>query len=296
MIGGTKGHLLLGVSLALICDIWMAQTVWASPQSPPMPFSSVSSSFEKDQQFSLVFSDEFDAEHLDDTRWVRCYWWANDLCTNSGNKELQLYSRKNVSLSEGLLRLKADYDVLKNRSGRMFPFSSGMVTTGILYDEKPSPSRFSFRYGHLEVRAKAPRGKGLWSALWLLPERLVSRPEFDLMEVLGDSPSRLRMHMHDKDEDGKPKSWGQDRVGADLSQDWHTYSLDWSPSAIVWYLDGTEQWRIDDRTLIPDEKLYFLANLAVGGEWPGAPDAQTRFPAEFLIDYVRIWQWVKAVP
>lgn len=268
--------------------------LWSAPihaEPDPVPLARKLTSIKEAGSLSLVFFDEFDGVELDPSRWVRCYWWADDLCTNSGNKELQLYSRTNVSLKDGKLRLKADYDVLRDRKGRLFPFSSGMVTTGTLYSEKGSPARFSFQYGHLEVRAKVPSGKGLWPALWLLPDSLVSRPEIDVMEVLGDSSTLLRMHLHGKDPAGKRRSWGQDRDdGVDLSKDWHIYSLDWTPDALIWYLDGVEQWRFEDPDVIPAQPLYFLANLAVGGEWPGAPDVNTQFPAEFLIDYVRIWQ------
>ena len=110
------------------------------------------------------------------------------------------------------------------------------------------------------------------------------------MEVLGDSTDKLRMHIHYLDSEKKEQSDGHTNLAPDLSQDWHVYALLWQQDKLVWYLDGDEQWRFEEALHIPAEKLYFLANLAVGGQWPGAPDANTAFPSDFLIDYVAIWQ------
>lgn len=240
--------------------------------------------------WKLVFGDEFDGPLVDQRKWVHCYWWANETCTNSGNREMQLYRRENRLQGDGVLYLRADYDALYDRDGKFFPFGSGMITSGVLFDTRSLPPRFSFQYGYVEVRAKIPAGKGLWPALWLLPENLEERPEIDIMEILGDSTDKLRMHFHFKDGSGENGSAGKTQSVDDLSLDWHIYGLLWDADKIVWYLDGKEQWRFAQKALVPKEKLYFLANLAVGGEWPGAPDRNTPFPANFLIDYIRIWQ------
>ena len=240
--------------------------------------------------WSLIFADDFSGSELDPARWVTCYWWADDLCTNSGNKEMQLYSRKNLFLDNDTITMRADFDALIGPKERFFPYSSGMITSGIRYSEKPAPSRFAFQFGYVEVRAKPPAGKGLWSALWLLPDRLTSRPEIDIMEVLGDSGDKLRMHIHYRDKNDKRKSIGETLSVEDQTGGWQIYGLLWQPDRITWYLNGKAMWSVTDRHAIPTEKLYFLANLAVGGEWPGAPDKDTRFPADFLLDYVRIWQ------
>ena len=77
---------------------------------------------------------------------------------------------------------------------------------------------------------------------------------------------------------------------ADLSASWHVYGLTWDPDAIRWYLDGKEVWSFTDKRYIPSEPMYLLMNLVVGGDWPGAPNAQTKFPSRFSVDYVRVWQ------
>lgn len=237
-----------------------------------------------------VWAEEFGGSSLDLETWTTCYWWNNNGCTNTGNKELQWYMPGNVGIIDGLLRLRARPEPIVGHEGQIFDYTSGMVTTGRDYSELPRPSRVAFVYGHFEIRARVPSGQGLWPALWLLPEDRNTRPEIDIMEVLGDTPDKLRMHFHYIDRGGKKRSAGKTVTVSDMSQDWHVFGLRWEPGAIIWYLDGIEQWRYDDARYIPDEPMYLLMNLAVGGEWPGPPDSNTRFPSDFLIDYVRVWR------
>lgn len=243
-----------------------------------------------DGPWQLIFADEFEAASLDRQKWTTCYWWNKDGCTNLGNNELQWYRPENVSIADGVLRLTAQRRKVKGFEGRTFDYTSGMVTTGRDYEELPRSSRVRFRYGHVEVRAKVPAGKGFWAAIWLLPETRESRPEIDIMEVLGDSARTLRMHYHYIDAAGAKKSVGENVVTPNLTKDWHVYGVTWDRDRIVWYLDGKEVWRHADAATISSEDMYLLLNLAVGGEWPGPPSRKTRFPSDYLIDYVRIWQ------
>ena len=244
----------------------------------------------KTEGWRLTFAEDFQGTRLNLDRWTTCYWWNKKGCTNLGNNELQWYLPANVKVANGRLRLQARKETVSGHEGRPFNYTSGMVTTGRDYDELPKPSRAKFRYGHFEVRAKAPAGKGLWSAVWLLPEDRESRPEIDVMEILGDTPNKLRMHFHYRDEKDERQSLGETATTVDLTADWHVYGLRWEPGTIIWYLDGVEKWRFADARLVPTGEMYLLMNLAVGGDWPGAPDKATRFPADYLIDYVRVWQ------
>lgn len=266
---------------------WIAWSLLCSPSSAlavePAPLV-------KDGPWRLIFADEFEVTNLDRDKWTTCYWWNKDGCTNLGNRELQWYRPENVTIADGILQLEAKPQRIAGFEGRTFEYTSGMVTTGRDYEELPRPSRVRFLYGHVEVRAKVPAGKGLWAAIWLLPETRESRPEIDVMEALGDSTTTLRMHYHYRDAAGEKQSVGKNVETVDLAQDWHVYSLTWSPDRIIWYLDGTEVWRYSDASSISDEDMYLLLNLAVGGEWPGPPTKDTKFPSAYLIDYVRIWQ------
>ena len=291
---------------ALIVSLWVASSCAptnrpdlaqpssadASPQQVQQPprASSSSEPLGGGSGWRRVFSDEFNASALATTNWTRCYWWDDDGCTNLSNRNLNWYTRNNISVADGMLVLTAREEPTSGTGGRSYPYTSGIVTTGRYYSERGQSDRFGFTYGFVEVRARIPSGRGLWPAIWLLPSTQRALPEIDIMEVLGHRPNVLEMHFHYVGENGRRRKANKRVTVGDLSRNFHVYGLEWSPNAIVWYLDGVERMRFTDASAIPHESMYLLINLAVGGTWPGAPDANTRFPADFLIDYVRIWQ------
>lgn len=244
--------------------------------------------------WSLLFHDEFDGNSLDQNKWATCYWWwghwrVGDGCTNEATAELEFYKKDNVIVSNGTLKLQArqqevitlDADGFK----RTYHYTSGMITTGRDTSDRAVPAKFLFQYGYAEIKAKIPSGQGLWPAFWTLPDDHNSRPEIDVMEILGHEPNEVHFHLHNNDIDP-----GETWSGLNLSEDWHTFAVDWQPDALIWYVDGIERWRYSDTQNIPISPSYLLLNLAVGGYWPGSPDASTPFPSDFEIDYVRVWQ------
>jgi hypothetical protein len=142
---------------------------------------------------------------------------------------------------------------------------------------------FSQRYGYFEARARVPAGRGLWPAFWLLPVDLSWPPEADVMEVLGQDPRTLYTTVHSRSwPDGTMRGHGT--RGADLSAAMHRFGMDWGPERVCFYLDRK---RVFSQPTPRDwhKPFYLLLNLGVGGpkSWPGAPDAQTRFPARFVV-------------
>jgi beta-glucanase (GH16 family) len=219
----------------------------------------------------VAFSDEFDGSVLDPKKWNV----ANPL-DRIINNELQAYVPDAVRVRAGVLELNADRKPTTYH-GAMLPFASGTVTTH---------EKFSFAFGRVEVRAKLPRGQGLWPGFWLLPESGEWPPEIDLFEVRGQAPRALHQTVHFRDPERGPAFDTAEHLGPDLSAGFHEFALDWSPDAIVWYLDGTETRRVTQR--IPSGPMYLNAALAIGGDFPGAPDASTPFPATLAIDSVRV--------
>lgn len=276
------GVALLALSLDFVGGLLsLTGTATAETRSKPLG---------QDDRFQLVFSEDFNAPTLNKDIWTTCYWWDQNGCTNLGSKNLNWYTRRNVSIEDGKLVLTARPEQVRGYRGRTFRYTSGMVTTGRLYGEPRSATGFDATYGFFEMRAKIPDGQGIWPAFWLLPSTLEPLPEIDIMEVLGHEPNRLWLHYHRLDRRGDKQSAGKSVRTKDLSKGWHVYGVDWSPEHIIWYLDGREVFRFTDRNAIPDEPMYIIINLAVGGEWPGAPDQTTVFPARMEIDYVRAWQ------
>lgn len=160
-----------------------------------------------------------------------------------------------------------------------YPYVSGMLSTF---------GHLAQTYGYFAIRARVPAGPGLWTAFWLMPVEPVWPPEIDLLEVLGHQPDRLFMNLH--------TGRAADRVDitelatADLSADFFEIGVAWRPDRISWYLDGT---RVLEQPTPGDlhQPMHLLVTLAVGGHWPGPPDASTVFPAELVLDHVRIYQF-----
>ncbi len=237
--------------------------------------------------WDLVFGEDFSAGELDQETWATCYWWDDAGCTIATNQELQWYLPDNVAASDGVLTLSAIREDTEGVDGRRYDFSSGMVSTGPA--SYKLPAGFAFIYGYVEIRARVPSGPGLWPAFWMLPTDFESKPEIDIMQMLGDDPTTLHVHVHTVDTTGAVKSQGATSTGPDLTADWHVYGLWWTDDEIVWYLDDAEVWRFNGAD-VPSEPMYLVANLAIGGDYAGPPDPATVFPAIYQIDFIRIWQ------
>jgi beta-glucanase (GH16 family) len=223
--------------------------------------------------WKITFQDEFDGHALDLQKWN-----PNDPWGRERNRELQAYVKDAFVVSNGVLRVQAEKREAmyadKQRS-----YTSGMMTTY---------GKFSQQYGRFEIRCRVPKGKGMWPAFWLLPEPLGWPPEIDVLEILGHEPDKLHMTHHFRDAQRKHLSSGGSWKGPDFSEGFHEFAVEWSPEQIVWFVDGHERFR--STKTIPQSKMYLLVNLAVGGDWPGAPDEKTVFPSAFEVDYVRVFQ------
>jgi beta-glucanase (GH16 family) len=257
-------------------------TSTSTPKPQPMPIG-------QSGDWHLLFNDDFEGTSLDTAKWTTCYWWDDHGCTIATNNELEWYQPDDVLVSNGTLKLRAQKRTISASDGNTYHYTSGVITSGRNSSDTTLPAKFVFQYGYAEMRAKIPGGQGLWPAFWLLPADHNSKPEIDVMETLGDKPNTIEMHFHYLAGDGSSDSSGSSWTGPDFSADWHTFAVDWRPDAIIWYVDGIERWRYTDVTSIPAEPMYLLANLAVGGDWPGPPTASTPFPSYFEIDYIRAW-------
>ncbi len=165
-------------------------------------------------------------------------------------------------------------------------YLSGIITTY---------GNFKMTHGYVEMRARMSEGRGLWPAFWMLPTHYVKDvPEIDVVEFLGQDVDRLYNTYHYFD---TTNNWAKISTpsfpvfNSDWTQDWHTFGMSWSPRKITWYIDGVKTHEIDDSQYkIANQPMYLLANLAVGGNWPGSPDSTTPFPASLEIDYIRAYK------
>ncbi len=244
-------------------------------------------------KWKLVWQDEFNGGKLEVTNWNVL------LRETSKHGELQYYLPDEAYLENGCLRLRSQV-----RDYGSQHFTSGRVDTS---------GKFAPTYGRFEIRAKLPNGKGMWPAHWLYPqnrnwereyvmaeavangkEKMIpeDRPwysEIDIMEFLGHEPKTIYGTLHYYSFDGQKKSssvtWKGD---VDYTKDFHVYALEWEPDAIRWYID--DQLMHTSTNGVPHTPHYLILNTAVGGGWPGNPDASTTFPQHHDIDYVRYYQ------
>ncbi len=235
--------------------------------------------------WELAFGDGFDGDALDRSRWATRYPWGRSRVACCG--ELQWYSDAegpggNYHVHDGVLSLVArrENEPIEGE-GHEHPYTSGLIS---------SHASFAQEHGYFEVRARVPAGRGLWPAFWLLPADGARPWEIDVVELLGHEPGTVHLTVHYPNAEGRHDTIAADFTGPDFSRGYHTFAVEWGPERIVWYVDGVERHRVEQARAIPSGPFYLIANLAVGGAWPGAPDGTTAFPAAFDIDHVRVYR------
>lgn len=274
--------------------------------------------------FTFVWGDEFSGSTLDQDKWATAPIWGPFPRTNG---EQQFYVDKYgitpdeaydpFVLNNGILSITAmptvtagavpeqpandpqdpdyvwdqfpEYHFVPDYDASDRDHLSGIIT---------SVNSFNFTHGYVEMRARVPAGQGLWPAFWLLNSKYVENsPEIDVMEVLGHAPNEVHHVAHyfgdDYQKFSNPET-EEPTTGVDRSLDFHTYGLLWNPKEIIWYVDGVEVKRLTDAEfLVSRQSMYIIANLAVGGVWPGPP-ANLAYPVSFDIDYIRAYEHTTA--
>ncbi len=231
----------------------------------------------------LLLNESFGGDTLNPDHWSPCYHWASAGCTNLSNHELEWYLPEQAKVADGMLSLEAEKRSVTGLDDRQFDYVSGLIS-GL----SPDRTLFSFKYGYVESRVQVPKGRGLWSALWMLPTTRESEPEVDIFEIVGERPNVVAMHTHWL-QDGKDRQHGYRWHGEDMTVGWHTFGLEWKPGSLTWYVDDVARWRVTDPEKIPQEDMYIIANLAVGGQFTQSPNASTPFPSSLNVDYIRVW-------
>jgi len=189
-------------------------------------------------------------------------WYAVNR-RESYNKELQAYVAENVLMSGKKIELTA----------RKENYADKVYTSGMVY------SRRSYLYGTFEFVIHIPEGQGLFPAIWLMPVKGEEFPEIDLFEAIGSSPQEFYGVIHYLGKDGHDKAYFRRNV---KKKDTYTVGLEWTKDHLSWFIDGKRVYQTSKG--VPHEYMYLIANLAIGGVWPGEPDDTTPLPATFTID------------
>ena len=237
--------------------------------------------------YQLAWSDEFNGNSLNGRDWN--YEQGNN--NGWGNHELENYTNRtqNVFVSAGHLVIEARQE---NFGGSNY--TSARITT---------QNKRSFTFGRIDIRAKLPVSKGMWPALWMLGSNIsgVGWPgcgETDIMELVGSAPGRVVGSMHWQQAGGAEGTYNNNydlSSGQDFSQQFHVFSIIWQSDSL--------RFLVDDHVYVSgglanvasgnypfNSPFFFIFNVAVGGDWPGAPDGTTSFPQRMFVDYVRVFQ------
>jgi beta-glucanase (GH16 family) len=161
--------------------------------------------------------------------------------------------------------------------------------------------KFAARYGHVEARIKLPRGRGMWPAFWATGSDMgtVGWPdsgEMDIMETIGSTPNLNHGSLHGPGYSGGSSLTGTYPLpnGQSFADGFHTFAIDWAPDRVSFLVDGVTYEthtaaETDGKPWAFNHPFNLLLNVAVGGVWPGPPDASTSFPQQLVVDYVHVY-------
>ncbi len=240
----------------------------------------------------LVWSDEFDYTGLpDSSKWN---YDLGDGCPNVcgwGNNEAQYYTadNKNVRVENGVLIIEAHKDSLGGKA---------YTSTRIV-----SRKKGDWTYARIEVRAKLPKGKGTWPAIWMLPTDWEyggwpASGEIDIMEHVGHNPGQVHGTIHTEAYNHIKRTQKEGTIHLpDAQEEFHVYAINWTKNKIDFMVDGNTYHTVkrdkkDDHTGWPfDKRFHLVMNIAVGGFWGGMQGIDDSiFPQKMEIDYVRVYQ------
>lgn len=239
--------------------------------------------------YELVWSDEFNYTGLPDP----ANWRYETGGSGWGNNELQYYTEareENAYVENGYLTIRAIRENYNNNQ-----YTSARLITYPLH---------SWKYGKIEASIKLPYSQGIWPAFWMLGDGIFEGTpwpacgEIDIMEMIGGGEGKddvVHGTIHYADINGNHAQYGGSYQLPEgiLADTFHTFSVEWTQTQIRWFIDGI-QYHIADMT--PgylsefQDEFFLLLNIAVGGNWPGSPNAGTVFPQEMQVDYVRVYQ------
>ncbi len=283
-----KRQLVFGLLWLLLASLVIAQDE-PETTATPLPSTDIElplTSADLPAGWTLVWNDEFTDPAIN-----RRNWGFATGGNGFGNSERQHYTDRpeNAYIEAGNLVIEARAERYRGND-----YTSAKLQTLVLAD---------WLYGRIDIRAQMPSGQGIWPAFWMLPSRGMygnwpNGGEIDIMELLGHEPETVYGTLHYADASGHQLSGTSYTLDEGTFADaFHTFTLIWEPESIRWYVDGRlyqeqTEWSttIADYPAPFDQNFYLILNLAVGGNWPGYPDATTEFPQRLLIDYVRVYQ------
>jgi beta-glucanase (GH16 family) len=241
-----------------------------------------------DAKWDLVLEDQFEGDK--GTKPDENTWQA-EVGTDWGNQQLEFDTDRpeNIALDgQGNLVITARKEEYQGKQ-----YSSGRLRT---------PAALSFQQGRFEARMKLPKGKGFWPAFWLLGANVqdgVGWPEcgeIDIMEFRGQNVSEVRGSLHGPNYSGGESLHLDYKMAGDLTEDFHVYGIDWTDKGVSFFVDDHHYFSVlrekQPSTVkwVFDHPFFLILNLAVGGQYVGPVGNDAPFPAELVVDYVRVYR------
>jgi beta-glucanase (GH16 family) len=236
----------------------------------------------------LVWADEFNGSSIDASKWN---FEIGNGVGGWGNTERQYYTANsgNARVINGNLEITA-----RRESYAGFDYTSARMTT---------LNKGDFTYGRIEARLQSPESQSIWPAFWLLPTNWVyggwpRSGEIDVFELIGSEPDRAHGTVHYGPAPGAGHFIDGDfhdlPGNPDYADGFHVFAVEWEPNEIRWYMDSVLYHSISPWEIAPcawpfDQDMHILLNVAVGGLWPGYPNAATVLPQTMTVDYVRVY-------
>ena len=243
---------------------------------------------------TLVWSDEFNGPNGSMPNPKK--WKVVTNGSGYGNRELEYYTDRpaNIHEANGNLVITARKGTFTGPDGQKRDYTSARIESRGLFD---------VQYGRIEARIKMPKGQGLWPAFWLLGSdyKTTGWPacgEIDIVENVGFEPSTVHGSLHGPGYSGANPLTGTYTLPGNqrFSDGFHLFAIEWEPKEIRFYVDN-HLYETQTADSLPtnkrwafDHPFYIVLNLAVGGYWPGNPNATTHFPESMLVDYVRVYR------
>jgi len=305
------------MKLLIIGGTFAALTVW----SVAVISSRDTDSSDAQNEWTLVWSDEFNEQELDPKKWS-----PETSCWGGGNNERQCYTDRpdNINVSDGVLKLTAKAEPFTSlKYPQDWPDRGEKITQSYTSGKVRTKGLAHWKYGRFEARIKLPQGQSTWPAFWMMPEynRYGEWPlsgEIDIMEAVNlgakcnncvgsKSENRSSGALHFGDSWPKNKFYTQKHVLPDGLNAYHIFSVEWSEGQIDWFVNQQKiftmtenDWFTGDvpKTKSPfapfDQPFYLALNLAVGGDLPDNRNEKAfnsnSFPNELLVDWVRVYQ------
>lgn len=240
----------------------------------------------QEKKWELVWAEEFDGSslNLQDWNYHQGPVW---------NNELQKYipeNKENIRIEDGTLILEAH-----NKGGE---YTSGSINTS---------GKHSFKYGKIEVAAILPEGRGVWPAIWMMPENepyggWPKSGEIDIMEFVGFQPGIIHTTVHTElfNHVNKTEPTRQTQVN-NLHTQFNKYGIEWDESEITFLINDVQVNKFtrqdNDYKVWPfDHPFHLILNIAIGGDWGGVKGVDDSiFPQRMAVDYVRLYKQIESL-